>query len=367
MSISRFAIALLAVIPILGCEDASTASSGDDNGGDSDSDTDTGGTDGDTDSDADGDTDGDGGTPTDTTCDEQNFPIAVKPTRLMILEDMSFSMNDTTVADPVNWSWARPALEYLINQWGYSQFEFGFDIFPDLSGGMCNVKNPVIADCAPGTEQKILTWVANHEPNGGATPLYCAMNKLLDPAYVTRFGAPDATSYMIAITDGSDNCGDGCCTGLTQKCIATAQEFAALTQKIVAAGIRVFTIGFGTGVSAQELNAIAKNGGTGFNTYFNAEDQAGLQDIFDTIAQSVVSCVYDIDSPSAQSDPDKVNFYFDDVVVPYDEDCAQGVGWTWTDDTHTAVEFCDQACEQLQGGGVSDISAKFGCATVPVD
>ena len=53
----------------------------------------------------------------------------------------------------------------------------------------------------------------------------------------------------------------------------------------------------------------------------------------------------------------------DNEVVPYDEECAEGIGWTWTDATHTAVEFCEEACAELQGGEVETISALFGCPT----
>ena len=97
-----------------------------------------------------------------------------------------------------------------------------------------------------------------------------------------------------------------------------------------------------------------------------ADDSASLLDAFDTIAEAVVPCEYDIDDPDASADPDKVNFYFDDEVVPYDEDCAEGIGWTWTDESHTAVEFCNLACDQLLLD-VSMVTAKFGCPTVYVE
>ncbi len=59
-----------------------------------------------------------------------------------------------------------------------------------------------------------------------------------------------------------------------------------------------------------------------------------------------------------------MNFYFDGAVVPYDEDCATGVGWTWTDASHTRMEFCAQSCDPLTNHQVSDGTATFGCQTV---
>ena len=93
-------------------------------------------------------------------------------------------------------------------------------------------------------------------------------------------------------------------------------------------------------------------------------NQADLTTALNQIASSVVSCVYEIDTEETDDvDFDEVNFYFDDEVVYWDEDCTQGIGWRWVDDEKSAVEFCDQACDQLQAGDVDNISATFGCPT----
>jgi hypothetical protein len=66
------------------------------------------------------------------------------------------------------------------------------------------------------------------------------------------------------------------------------------------------------------------------------------------------------------SDPDKVNFYFNGEVVPFDESCKQGVGWMWENQTHTQMRFCEQSCAVLRAGHVSSVGAKFGCPVVIV-
>ena len=79
------------------------------------------------------------------------------------------------------------------------------------------------------------------------------------------------------------------------------------------------------------------------------------------IAQSVVSCVYELgDTPNANRED--VNLYFDSEIIGLDPDCANGGGWRWTDETLQKVEFCTGACTRLQQG-VSQISATFGCPT----
>jgi hypothetical protein len=357
---------LLATAAWTGCESSESAAKN--NGGDSDSDSDSDSdTDTDSDSDTDSDTDTDTNSDSDTICDEQNFQIELAPVRLMILQDMSFSMADPEVANPTNWSHAKPALETLLNEWMGEQIEFGFDIFPDGSNGPlqgCLVDDPVQIDCGPGNETAIISYINDNTPNGNSTPLYCGMENFLDPTYAPTFVAPEAASYQLIVSDGADLCGEGCCTGIfNPACIATEDEFIALTQDLLAADIMTFVIGFGSGVDEGQLNAIAANGGTDFTDYLYAEDQASLEDALDAIAAAVVSCVYNIDEPEASADPDNVNFFFDDEIVYYDEDCAVGEGWTWVDEDHTQVEFCDEACQQLQDGLVTEISAVFGCPT----
>jgi hypothetical protein len=128
-------------------------------------------------------------------------------------------------------------------------------------------------------------------------------------------------------------------------------------------GIQTFVIGFQTGSDSGQLDAIAQAGGTGMNTYITADDQTELQDALDTIVSSVISCTYELDSPDASADPDKVNFQFDGEVVPYDEDCVDGGGWHWLNDAHTKTEFCPDACDTLRTGEISEVTATFGCPT----
>jgi hypothetical protein len=82
------------------------------------------------------------------------------------------------------------------------------------------------------------------------------------------------------------------------------------------------------------------------------------------VAYNYYSCVYYLDHPAAQADPDLVNFYLDGEIVFYVTDCDEGDGWTWYDEDHTQVQFCGDACDQVKNGYVGDIMATFGCDTV---
>jgi len=355
LSVGLFLISFFFLVN--GCEAANPANGGP---GDNDSGDNNGGTDGDTDSDGDLDSDtdtdgdsdaGDGG----NVCAEQDFDIKFMPIRIMILQDMSSSMSEGT---PTKWNQAKGALTPLLDTWG-NDIEFGFDRFPN--NGYCGVAAGVIMDCAANNASNIKTRINSISPNGN-TPLYCALNQFTDTSYAPNLTSKDALGYILLVSDGAGNCGLNCSGSGNE----SAQQLAQVTGQLLTMGIKTYVIGFGTGVSAQQLNAIAQAGGTGSSTYINAQNQADLQKAFQDIAAAVVSCTYEIKAPAATADPNNVNFYFDGNVVGYDDQCAQGTGWTWTDNTHTRVEFCDKACAKLKTGDVKKISAKFGCPTIPV-
>jgi len=317
--------------------------------GDTDTDTDS---DTDTDADADGDADGDS-----DVCNEQDFNIAAQPVRIMILQDLSGSMDEGT---PTKWNIAKAALQNMLDKYA-ADIEFGFDKFPE--NGWCGVNQPVVVDCAPDNAAAIEAKFPNQTPIG-STPLYLAMKMFLDATYAPKFTAAGATPYLLVVSDGEDVCGPNGnpVTGPT-----TSAEFTALTGDLCKAGIRTFVIGFGASADPTQLNAIASAGCSAFTTFLNALDQAGLEAALDTLAASAASCVYEIKQPpQGQVDPNDVNFYFDGNVLGKDDGCAQGKGWTWTDDTQTKVEFCKEACDKLQGGSVKKITATFGCPSVPI-
>ncbi len=304
----------------------------------------------------------------DDICAEQDFTIEYVPTRLMILQDVSGSMTEVpSGTTATKWEQAKAALLNLLAQWkGREEIEFGFDLFPD--DGYCGVAEPVVQDAGPGNILAIEQFVEQYEMKEGTTPLCKAMNRFDKegwPNYAPVFTDAEAASYLLVVSDGDDTCGGyGVCGGLF------GPNFKKLTEKLVASGIKVIVIGFGTGTGSAQLNSIATNGGTGYNKYINADDQAQLQSALESIASEVVGCVYDIEQPpEGEVDPEQVNFYFtadgkkDEVIFKVD-DCASGQGWRWVDDTQTKVEFCEQTCERLRSGDVNGVKATFGCPTI---
>ena len=337
-------VALAAVMSgVFGCQPVEHA---DDGNSDADTDTDTdvdtdADTDADSDSDADGDADGDGG---DTICDEQDFNIEIEPVRLVILQDFSGSMIGS------NWTQATTALTAILTTWMGMGIEFGFDYFP--IDGNCGVNSTITIPPAAGTETSIINWMNTHTPTG-MTPLEEAMMNYFNFGYAAGFPEAGVNSYLVVVTDGGANCLSG-----------DATSFAATTASLLANQIKTFAIGFN--YTSAQLDAIAASGGmpAPYNVPINATDSVTLQNAFDDIAQVVITCIFDVQSPDASADPENVNFYFDGVVLPMNDGCGgSGEGWQWVDAAHTQVEFCPVSCDDIKDGDPPDITAAWGCPT----
>ncbi len=310
-------------------------------------------------------------------CDGEDFYPEPKRVAVMLLLDMSMSMTQE-MGDKTKWDVAREAITGILTDPAYTSLgiHFGFDYFPDTSVVMsattgrpvygCGVDDPVAVDVATGSEPLIIDWLNAAEP-AGATPLYCALNKFIDPTYAPGFAGVQMEKYLVLISDGADACGVGC----DQVDWATVPQLEDVTSRLNTEvgldtggwAIRTIAIGFGNAIAPDELDAISRAGGV-FEEHVDAVDPAALSQAFKTIANTVVSCVWDLKDPNAISDPDKINFYLDGgEAIPFlypRERCATESGWIYTDDTRKTMEFCNDACAAVRGG-TRTISARFGC------
>jgi len=353
--------ALITACMICGCaaddvrprnvDDDGENDSGASQGADADSDTDTD-TDADTDSDSDSDSD-------DEVCEEQPFKIERDAGRLMILQDLSFSM---LMAN--KWDHARTALTSLLENPAFASIEFGFDRFPD--NGDCGHLQLQL-DCGPDNQDDIINALPGFEPDG-ATPIYCAMNNYTNANWAPGFQQQDKARFLLVVSDGEPVCAREC-QGMSGTPVSQS-DLAAVTKALLNdRDIKTLVIGFGYEDDPTYLDAIASNGGTSFDHYIKADDQAQLESALEDVAGSIVSCIFEIQAEDPSSDPDKVNFYFDDEddAIPRDDGCAQDSGWKWVDASHTAVEFCTESCDRLKSGKVSEVRATFGCKTVVIE
>ena len=317
--------------------------------------------------------------PSDAVCAANDFTVTPVPVAMMILQDMSGSMdpkfNDATGRwddddNPGRWSIAKPAIISLLTDYAdYStgNIEFGFDIFPRGSG--CELGSSPLMDTIPGESQSMAIvdlLEREYDANSpeGATPLRGAMDLYLNTDYAPNFLSSDRQSYLLIISDGADTCRGN---RYVSSGGATAEQLGEKSAELLEAGVKTFVIGFGGGVDFDQLNAIAKAGGTPFTEFLYADDQANLEEAFSEIAASIVQCDFEVPTQDGDDvDSDNVNFYLNGEAVPYDKDCAQGLGWTWTRDDLTEVRMCEAICDQLQKGG-AELTATWGCPTIIID
>ena len=336
--------ALNGLVVVWGC------SAGNDNGSDTDGNGDTGNNNDDTSGSISGDTNAPELNEIDTAdvCFNVEQGITTTTGRVMLLQDISSSMNDQ-VGGQTKWTIAKAALTGMVTAFG-DTIEFGLDFFPIDRN--CGVGTQVAEDAAANNGDNLAAVLAATELNA-TTPLYNAMSNFLDATYAPAFMADGSDPYLVVVSDGRDSCSNTS---------ALDQDLGTLTANLRESGVKTFVIGFGNSVDPQQLNAIAENGGTRFNTYFDAQDEAELNAALDSIGQVVaVSCRYELGSLPADANPNFTNIYFDGVGLSRGTECTAGVDWIWGDAAMTTIEFCPNACTLLESGDVGQLNVIVMC------
>ena len=95
------------------------------------------------------------------------------------------------------------------------------------------------------------------EPNG-KTPLYLAMSRFKDPAHAPVFSNGEGRPFLVIVSDGDDTCGTEVPDAGERVIGASAAELGVLTRELWDDyGISTIAVGFGTGINAAQLRAIA--------------------------------------------------------------------------------------------------------------
>ncbi len=334
--------------------------------GDADGGLGDGGSDGDADTDSDGDSDSDSDGDADTSteddiCGEQDLDLQLAGVNVMLVVDHSGSMLSDN-----RWTAAKDAIKLLVEDPAHEDTWFGLHPFP---GPLFSPDPPFLGICEPYDEpqvkmgpdqgQKVVNWMANIANNpllgGLATPMLKAIQYYLG-AFTTPLHDPEKSNYLVLLSDGADTC------SWAWDDWGNPNILAGMTDDLKdISNIKTIAVGLGSDVSEAELDAIAKNGGSTFDTHIAAANGTELEDAFEEIAQSIRPCRYLIDAPQTSWDSSKVNFYFDGAVV--DRDRKHLDGWDWTKSDLLEVEFYGPKCQEIQEGSIGKIEAKFGCPT----
>ncbi len=331
-------------------------------GSDTDTDTDT-----DTDMDAGSRTRHDAGNSDDTStntnqavCDEnneQNIDLILGETKVLFVVDRSNSMRGD------RWNEVSKAIENTVTIPRNTNMMFGLQAFPTNHTLYCPKGDEPQVQIAKGTGETIATWMKDND-----FPVSIAWSPLISTLnyHVTQedspLNDPNTDNYIIVISDGADDCFDKGNVSVTN--IDKTNLLAGITDNLKDRfSIKTFAIGFGnvSTETGQQLNGIAKNGGTSLDTYVPAPDGPALEEALADILETVRSCRYHIDSPLAQLEPFKVNFYFDNQLILRDR--THKDGWDWQDDGLLEVTFYGNACNHIRNNLDLIVRATFGCPT----
>ncbi len=321
-----------------------------------------------------------------TFCDCVDTPLFADPPNMYFLLDRSGSM-----AENDKWDAVRVVVAQILRSLG-PRANFGATVFPGFDDTQCSLPRevlPISPGDPPGGQQdgpttkKLLTVTAG--PPSGGTPTAEALRTVLQ-----RLRNAKGKTFVILATDGGPNCnasgactvdlcqpnienvpgcapgGQNCCAppvGVPESCLDSAATQSAVAA-LKSAGIPVYVIGLpgtSTPAYANLLDQLALAGGTALPAspkYYRVDSTnsavllAALKKI---AAQIVATCEFKLTTVPAQ--PNQVNVYFDEVVVPADP--VNG----WKIDGQT-VTLLGDSCTKVLSGDVLDVRIITGCPTV---
>ena len=330
-------------------------------------------------------------------CGDQQIPAISEPPNLYFVVDRSGSMADRLSGSAYSkYENARIAISVMLRAVGhrvrYAAATYpallneegcspGAAIFPLTAGD--SPKYAAKGENGPALSE-LLSRLGSTPPSGG-TPTAATLREL-QPSIL---GLDGKKTYVVLITDGAPNCNlalrcgvEACIPNIEHLSIAgvncdesfnccspkaaagdcvDADESEAAVAAYRRAGVDTFVVGMpGSEAYRSVLNRLATAGNTarpGNTEYYAVSDTAELTAALHSIGAKVaLSC--ELPLSETPENPELVNVYFDDQVVPKsDKD-----GWRYTDDNQ--IEFVGSACETLSGGDVLNVQVLSGCPTV---
>jgi hypothetical protein len=288
-------------------------------------------------------------------CRGEVVEAELRDVNMMIVLDRSGSMweglegHSAVPWEETKWYIAMTAIDGLLSA-TVGPVHFGLVLFPHSEATLCSscqeapacMPGNVLVDVGPDTGDAIRDELDSIlpeccTPTGATLSSYLGYEPLADP---------EADNYLLLIADGRETCGGD-----------AVSAAAALREQ--EPPVRTFVVGFGGGVDPDELSGIAHAGGTardGDTAYYQADDQAALEEAFADIAVEAFSCVHRVDGPVL--DLDAVKVYADGELLPRDP--AREHGWDY-DRERNELSFHGAVCEALQAGEVGNLAYVQSC------
>jgi len=280
--------------------------------------------------------------PPEDNCGEQSADFDTLAPNVFIVLDKSGSMKDDNKMTD-----AKAALDQVADQL-YNDMRFGLARFP----GDDECGNPArLLQMGDHTAADIKASYASITPNG-ATPMNTAISVPVNSGWIDDLSDTynfDRKKVMVLITDGmpSSNCG------------ATAQNTADAASAAHGSGYDVYVVGFGSGVNAATLDAIALAGGTdnpndANHNYYQADNSTDLVDALMTISSLVVECEFILEE--TPEDPGRIYVQINGTSIENDS----SDGWTYNS-SGNRITVNGQACDDIKSSAQVEVDIVLGC------
>ncbi len=352
---------ILAVLFVFGNSACSggTGSGGDGGLGDGSTDSDT---DGDTDGDADADGDADG----DNICETLNVNAAPLPPRVMILQDLSSSLNTGAGG---RWDTLKEAMEQVVDTYD-QQFALGLVPFPTTylddpeneNDNDCTVTRSHVISPSVGNATAIKDKVYGIDRTDlvGGTPTHAGFEEARE-VLVGQDPNDGSERVIILVTDGEPNCFDGTGSPSPGDPGEPTEDQQRVTDDIVDLhdndDVTVYVVGYDLDTGLDEImDTWADEGGTG--THYAANTENTLLTQMGTIAAGLAPCEYTLED--TVPDPEYVRVRIDGVSKPYNN---LADGWTLGDDDKT-ITLNGAACDLVRDGGSHNLKITVECEKV---
>jgi hypothetical protein len=310
-------------------------------------------------------------------CGQTNVTITPEPPDILIVQDRSLSMTDNAMDKACDggtiqgngncgatskWAQVIGALNPVVAQ-TQTTVNWGLMWLGD-EATTCGAATTPAVPITPGQSYPLIqAALAGVQFTGmPGTPTAAVMTNAL--TYMQ--GLTDSNpKYLLLATDGEPNCAKGSAN------VGTADDLGAenAVAAAYAAGFPTFVVGIATSTdpaATTALNTMAVNGGepqTGAATqYYAVTDTAGLVAVLQKILAATLPCTIPLNGVSGM---------LDNVAVSAQDSSGNTIeimqdptnGWSYTDQTKTAIVLNGSACTSLQSLTYTNFQFIYTCST----
>jgi hypothetical protein len=183
-----------------------------------------------------------------------------------------------------------------------------------------------------------------------------------------KLADPNVLGAVVLLSDGGDNC-----SGDQQPQIVARLGSAA--KKLREAGVKTYAIRYGsadgeTPQQAEQLNAIATNGGTALTgsstAYIDAKSPDDLSRAFAGISDQLSTCSFVLNNVQSNVDKNRATLFLNGEQIGFDAMKSQQNGWNWLDPEQTSIQLYGDACAAFKTNRHTSIVVEFGCEPIVI-